>query len=72
MMKSNITTITKAIVLGLVLSVGVGYLSAAWTEAPPNPPASNTDAPINIGPGLQAKGSASSAGHLTLFGRLTA
>jgi hypothetical protein len=53
-MKSIIQNI-KIIVLGLVVALGVGYVSAAWTPAPGTPPNANVDAPINVGSNLQTK-----------------
>lgn len=73
MIKKDIVNFSKAIVLGLVLSVGVGYLSAAWTEPGVAPTGGNTDAPLNIGSGTQTKGTTANggAGSLTLTGALT-
>jgi len=45
----------KIIILGLVLGIGVNYISAAWTPAPASPPNSNVDAPLNVGPDDQIK-----------------
>jgi hypothetical protein len=49
----------KAIVLGLVVAVGVGYASAEWNPAPATGPAdaanNNAPAPINVGISTQTK-----------------
>lgn len=60
-MKKEILQVTKAVILGLVLSVGVGYISAAWSNPPGAPPTCNDvnipgcNAPVNVGPATQAK-----------------
>ena len=73
MKKTDILNISKAIALGLILSVGVGYLSAAWTEPSVAPTGGNTDAPLNIGAGTQTKGTttAGQSGSLVLTGGLS-
>jgi len=45
----------KVIVLALVLSVGISVVSAAWQDAPANPPQSNAPAPINVSSTGQTK-----------------
>ncbi len=61
MKNTNILSTIKAIVLGLILSVGVGYIFADYSApltAPPTCTAGNPgcDAPLNVGPTLQTKG----------------
>lgn len=55
-MKTNIINNLKAVILGLVIVVGVGY-AAAGTFVGPNcpPPNCNADAPLNTGASAQAK-----------------
>ncbi len=71
-MKTKIIQNIKSIILALILVLGVGYVSAAWTAAPANPPSNNTPAPINVGgvmgvlADLQTK-----TGDLNLTGILT-
>ena len=45
----------KSTVLALIIVLGVSYVSASWTPAPPNPPSGNVDAPVNVGPDAQTK-----------------
>lgn len=48
-MKKTLLTNLKYIALGLVLAVGISYVSAGvWKAAPANPPANNTDYPVNV------------------------
>jgi hypothetical protein len=54
-MNKQITQDIKSIVLALILVLGVGYVYADWTPAPPNPPSGNVDAPINAGASKQYK-----------------
>lgn len=60
MKNTNIMSTIKAIVLGLILSVGVGYIFADYTPPLTNPPTCTTgnpgcDAPLNVGALLQTK-----------------
>jgi hypothetical protein len=48
---SSITIGVGAIIIGL----GIQYVLADWTQAPPNPPQNNVPAPINVGSSAQAK-----------------
>lgn len=45
----------KIILLGLLVAVGVSYVSAAWNPPGGAPPTNNTDAPINVGYSSQIK-----------------
>ncbi len=54
-MKKQIIQNIKIIIFALSLVLGVAYVSADWTTAPPNPPLGNVDAPINVGPSSQYK-----------------
>lgn len=60
MKNTNIMSTIKAIVLGLILSVGVGYIFADYTPPLTNPTTCTTgnpgcDAPLNVGALLQTK-----------------
>ncbi|MFA6353620.1 MAG: hypothetical protein WCW93_01670 [Candidatus Paceibacterota bacterium] len=58
-MKTKIIQNTKSIILALILTLCVGYVSASstWNNPPAGtvPPANNTDAPINTGASSQFK-----------------
>ena len=54
-MKKQIIQDIKSIILALIIVLGVGYVSASWTPAPPNPPSGNVDAPVNVGASAQYK-----------------
>lgn len=55
-MKTKITQNIKAIILGLVLTVGMGYVAAQTFVGPTEaPPGGNTPAPLNIGISPQTK-----------------
>ncbi len=55
-MSKNLLQSIKTILLALVLSAGVAFVSAAvWSPAPANPPAGNTPEPLNVGPSWQTK-----------------
>ena len=45
----------KMFLLAAALLLGVQYASAAWTDPSAIAPANNTDAPINVGDGIQQK-----------------
>ena len=68
-MKSKITQNIKAIILGLVLTLGLSYVLADFTPPPSSPPTCDPattpacNAPINVGSLAQIK-----AGSLTLGG----
>lgn len=64
-MKTRILETFKITFLALLLTVGIGYVFAAWTPAPANPPNGNTDAPINVGASAQTKTGALTLGDLT-------
>lgn len=70
MKNNNIKQTIKAIILGLILSLGVGYLSAAWDVAPAgNPPTcpsttSGCNPPLNISSFPQTKTGALTLLHL--------
>ncbi len=53
-MKNQITQNIKAIILGLVIAVGAGYVSA-WTPPTLPPTGGNVAAPINVSNTLQHK-----------------
>lgn len=55
-MKTKITQHIKIIILGLVVALGVGYVSADWTAPTLPPTGGNVAAPINIGSIFQTKG----------------
>ncbi len=56
MKKSELLKSVKVIILGLVLSVGVAYVSAAtWTPPPATAPGGNVDGPLNVGTSYQKK-----------------
>ena len=57
----NIFETIKIIILGLVISVGIGYVLAAGT-----PPAGNVSGPLNLGPSTQTK-----IGKVTFSGGLS-
>lgn len=50
-MKTNIKQNIKVIILGLVIAIGAGYVSA-WTGPTTSPTGNNVAAPINIGGGI--------------------
>ena len=56
-MKKIILNSARIVLIASVLSLGVGVVFAAttWTPAPPNPPQTNVDAPINVGYSAQSK-----------------
>jgi hypothetical protein len=59
-MKTKLLQNSKSIILALILTLCVGYVSASSTYTGPNSPTAtapgnNTDAPLNIGTGLQTK-----------------
>jgi hypothetical protein len=58
-MKIQIKQNIKAVIVGLLVVVGVGYASAAWNPAPSTGPqnaaTNNADAPINVGLNHQEK-----------------
>ena len=54
-MKKDIVQLAKVIIIGAVLTVGIGYVSAAWGGPSGTPPGSNIAAPINRSASEQAK-----------------
>lgn len=48
-MKQKILNNTKAIILGLVLTLGVSYVMGAWTNPACAPTGCNADAPVTVG-----------------------
>jgi len=63
-------TLTKVLILGVVLTaaLGVNYLFAAWTGPTQTPPDGNTDAPVHIGTTDQVKDGGLSINALSVFG----
>lgn len=54
--QTSILQTFKILILALIISIGVSYISAAsWAPAPCNPPNCNVDAPINVGSSPQFK-----------------
>lgn len=54
-MKKDIIQLAKVIIIGAILTVGIGYVSAAWTGPFGSAPGANIAAPINRGASEQAK-----------------
>ena len=54
-MKKDIIQLTKVIIIGAVLTVGIGYVSAAWSGPSGTAPTANIAAPINRSDSDQAK-----------------
>lgn len=54
-MKKDIIQLAKVIILGAVLTVGIGYVSAAWSGPFGSAPSMNIAAPINRSDSEQAK-----------------
>ncbi len=66
-MKTKIIQNTKAIILGLIITVGVGYAAAAdWTAPTCTPPGCNAPAPINVSISDQYKEGGLEVGYATL------
>lgn len=63
---------TTPLVLALILSFGLSYAYASWTEPAGAPPSANADAPINAGATAQTKTGALTAGTLTSTGNVSA
>ncbi|MHB1163221.1 MAG: hypothetical protein ACYCZZ_01705 [Minisyncoccota bacterium] len=57
---------TTPLVLALILSFGLSYAYASWTEPGSTPPAGNVDAPINTGATAQTKSGTLSAGTVSV------
>jgi hypothetical protein len=62
-MKTKITQNIKAIILGLIIAVGAGYVSA-WTAPTQSPTGGNVAAPINVGLNSQIKSGILTLAHL--------
>lgn len=54
-MKTNIINNIKAIVMGIIIVLGVQYVSAAWNAPTAAAPGNNVPAPINVGSDSQTK-----------------
>lgn len=54
-MKKDIIQLVKVIIIGAVLTVGIGYVSAAWSGPFGSAPSANIAAPINQSVSEQAK-----------------
>jgi len=66
-MKKIIINNLKVLVIALILSVGVSYVSAAWNNPTSNPAGGNVATPINVSSVNQVKN-----GDLVVGGTLTA
>ncbi len=69
-MKTKITQNIKAIILGLVIAVGAGYVSA-WTAPTLPPTGGNVAAPINVGGGVGSIYTQTKSGILNLAHLIT-
>lgn len=58
----------KVVVLAVLLSVGVTYIEAAWSDPSATPPNGNIDVPVNIGTAAQVKNGALSVTGFSNYG----
>ena len=62
----EIVSSIKILALATILAFGMTYVHAAiWAPAPPNPPASNASAPLNVGGTAQTKSGSLTASQFT-------
>ena len=65
----NILSFLKAALFVLVLTLGVVYAQAQWTDAPASPPNNNVPPPVNVGTVDQVKDAGLGLNALAVFGQ---